>query len=149
LAGHIRQWRLFWDAVKPQTIDTELTVVNPELGYAGTLDLLAVVDLQDGTGPQLAVGDYKTGKRIYPAVALQLAALANATHVLRADGSLIEFPAPRRDLGFAVQIRPRSWHAYPVQIDVAWRAFKALAIASRWPLLHAGNAMLADLNRPT
>lgn len=61
---------------QPDYEATELTVANPEIGYAGTLDFIARIPaLTD----EILMGDYKTGKSVYPEVGLQLAAYRRAT----------------------------------------------------------------------
>ena len=66
----------FLDDWQPEYEATELTVANPEVGYAGTLDFIArIPSLTD----ELFMGDYKTGKAVYPEVGMQLAAYRRAT----------------------------------------------------------------------
>lgn len=59
---------------------SEQTVYNPTLGYAGTFDLLV------GMGGVDWLIDIKTGKGVYPEVAMQLAAYRAATHRLTESG---------------------------------------------------------------
>lgn len=79
-------WQLVPDAAKPylehyaaakerhgwSTLVKELTVFNMTVGYAGTPDRIMQVD------GRVAVCDIKTGSGVWPDVALQLAAYANA-----------------------------------------------------------------------
>ncbi len=53
-----------WLALKPGAVEIEHMVCNPELGYAGRLDLVAAVEdvNDDGLGRCLTLIDYKTGK---------------------------------------------------------------------------------------
>lgn len=66
------------DDFQPEFEASELTVANPEHGYAGTLDAIARIPvlpgrLSDWENQPLMI-DWKTGKSAYPEVGLQLAA---------------------------------------------------------------------------
>lgn len=78
IAGAIR----FLDDHVQRIVRSEATLVNLTYRYAGTCDLVA--KLKNGA---LAVIDWKTGKRLYPEVALQLAAYANNEFGVNADGT--------------------------------------------------------------
>lgn len=58
--------------MKPIVIDKELTIWNDEHNYAGTLDLIAIID------DQLWVVDFKTSQYVWPTFELQLSAYAQA-----------------------------------------------------------------------
>jgi hypothetical protein len=63
----------------------EFPVFHPQVGYGGTVDLLAV----DGDG-RLLVADIKTGSGVYPEYALQLAAYRHASVGIPAtDGAVV------------------------------------------------------------
>lgn len=72
-----------------QLIETECLMVDQELGYGGTADLICLLD---GVP---AVLDYKTGSGIYPEVSIQMEAYAilwetvGHTHQQLADGTAI------------------------------------------------------------
>lgn len=70
---------------------TEALVVNPTLGYGGTLDLLAF-DEQGRT----VLADVKSGKSIYPETTLQLLAYGEA-EVIAPQGSPTAYPMPSVD----------------------------------------------------
>lgn len=74
----------FLEQHEPEFVATEASVYNRSERYAGTLD--GIVRFK-GLGDGLLVGDYKTGKAIYPEVALQLAAYRNAEFIGLPDGS--------------------------------------------------------------
>jgi hypothetical protein len=78
IAGALR----FLDDHVERIIRSEVTFVNLTYRYAGTCDLVA--KLKDG---RMAVIDWKTGKRLYPEVALQLAAYANNEFAVNQDGT--------------------------------------------------------------
>lgn len=62
---------------------SEITVFNPDVGYAGTLDFGA---------DDKYIYDWKTGKNIYLDHHLQQIAYLNATHALMPDRTIIEMP---------------------------------------------------------
>lgn len=64
--------RRFLNEWQPEVYGVEVTVYNLELGYAGTIDMIANVP-----GVGMCVLDYKTSKALYPEIGLQLAAAAN------------------------------------------------------------------------
>lgn len=70
---------------------TEALVVNPTLGYGGTLDLLAF-DEQGRT----VLADVKSGKNIYPETTLQLLAYGEAK-LIAPQGSPTAYPMPSVD----------------------------------------------------
>ena len=119
------------------TLATELVVANPEDGWAGTLDLIAV--LRDLPGAALA--DFKTGKGVYPDFALQLAAYRHATVAFLKDGTQIvmadEFPPIERSV--IVHLRPQvypdtGFRVIPIATDdeVYATFLVALALAQQW-----------------
>lgn len=125
IAGHMRQFDDFLAKRSPDFVQTEVTVWNRSLGYAGTFDWLAFI------GHQLTLGDSKTGKNVYPEVALQLTALAHAEFIIHPDGS--EEPMPQVDLLAVLHLRPRSWALIPVaQSEESWRAFQAALELTKW-----------------
>ena len=85
--GQYVQWLT---AHEPVFEATEATVYNRSERYAGTLD--AIVTLSDGK--RLLI-DYKSGKAVYPEVAIQLAAYRYAEFIGRPDGQ--EHPMPEVD----------------------------------------------------
>lgn len=78
VAGALR----FLDDHVQRILHSEVTFVNLTYHYAGTCDLVA--KLKDGS---IAVVDWKTGKRLYPEVALQLSAYANNEFAVNPDGT--------------------------------------------------------------
>lgn len=57
---------------QPETVESELTVINREYGYAGTADYICKID-----GETWLI-DFKTGQNVWPSYELQLAAYAHA-----------------------------------------------------------------------
>lgn len=125
IAGHMRQFEQFLAERNPTFIQTEVTVWNRTLGYAGTFDWLAFI------GDHLTLGDTKTGKGVYPEVALQLTALAHGEFIIHPDGR--EEPMPEVDLLGVLHVRPRSWALIPVaRSEETWRAFQAALELTKW-----------------
>jgi hypothetical protein len=94
---------------KPKFLLTEQAVFNRTYRYAGTLDSLVRI------GRTVWILDTKTGNRVYPEVALQLAAYANAEFIGR-DGGLEE-PMPQAKKGGVLHLTPEGYHFIPVRID--------------------------------
>lgn len=106
-------------------LKSEFTVWSRQHQYAGTGDLL--VEDEDGVG----IVDTKTGNRIYPKVALQTAALANADYVLREDGSRTIMP--HADWLGVLHVRPRSAKLYKLKWPKeAWGTFLAARAILQW-----------------
>jgi hypothetical protein len=72
---------------QPRFVWVEASVFHPDLGYAGTLDFIAELP-----GLGLVIGDYKTGKGIYPEVAAQLAAYRYASHAVGPNHERLGIP---------------------------------------------------------
>lgn len=112
----------FLEDWQPEYEATELTVANPEHGYAGTLDAkLRLPSL----GPDLIELDYKTGKAVYPEVGMQLAAYRRATVGWTKDGTEVVPPATAG--AYVLHVRPahmpggekRGYGLQPVRTDDA------------------------------
>jgi hypothetical protein len=105
----------------------ELVVANPDEGYAGKTDWHAYVNIPD-VGRVLCIGDYKTGKNIYPEIGLQLAAYRRAKVAWLRDGT--EVVPPRADYAVGIHLRPdrykrTGYRVLPVRTDdVVFEAFR-------------------------
>lgn len=120
----------------------EATVFSDEHRYAGTVDFACLID------GLLVLGDHKTGKGVYPEVAMQLAAARYAEVVWdRLTGELQ--PVPDFDGCIAVQLRPEGGTVYLVEAgEAAFRAF--LGARQAWPWVEDGEsrgAVGAAMNR--
>lgn len=133
IARYIESFRHFLDDLAPVYEMTEATVYSPRESYAGTLD--AIVEI----GGRRLLIDYKTGKDIYPDVALQLAAYARAEAVLLDDGTSV--PMLPVDGALALHLREydpavpgdRGYSLIPVEIsDRVYRAFLFAREVMRW-----------------
>lgn len=123
IAGAIR----FLNDHVQRVIRSEVTFANLTYRYAGTGDLVA--KLHDG---RTAVIDWKSGKRLYPEVALQLAAYARSEFAVNDDGSRYNL-APIT-VGVGVHLDGEGGYtAQPVEIsDQLFRTFTALRTLQKW-----------------
>lgn len=141
IRGYLRSLSLWWDAWQPRVEMTEATVWSREWGYAGTLDLIADVDMPDdprsyaefaGQTVRMLI-DYKTSKGVYGETALQLVAYERAEFVLLDDGREVEKPPCA--LGGVVHIQPDGKIArfHPVRLtDESWHTFLYAREIARW-----------------
>lgn len=138
----MEQFVAFLEAREPEFVENEFTVINRTVGYAGTGDFLAVIN------GLLTCVDVKTGKGIYPEVAMQLAALAKAEAILRPDGT--EVPLPAAEVLGVLHLRPKSWALVPVlPHDASFTAFCGLLEAWRWRNDVAESVLGARLTVPS
>jgi hypothetical protein len=94
----------------PKFIESEAFVVSKKYQYAGTLDAIVEID------GEIYILDIKTGKGIYPEVALQLSAYARADFIGKPD--MLEHPMPGINMnrGLVLHIRPTRYELHPVMI---------------------------------
>ena len=88
----------------------ERTIVNVDAGYAGTADLFAIQE------KALIVADWKTGNGLYESAAMQLVALANATHYVDEWGHLVTVEA-KPWAGHAVRLHPNGYELRTVDME--------------------------------
>lgn len=65
-----RKFLEYFSNIKYRTVDTEVTLISPTLGYAGTLDWLAYLEFD--SKEKLFLLDFKTSKSIKTSMFLQL-----------------------------------------------------------------------------
>lgn len=101
VTNHYAQFQRFLDEVKPRVMMQEVTVVNLDHNYAGTLDMTLMIDGKH------YVADIKTGG-VYDTVKMQLAAYRYATHSVENDGSLAVMD---EDIcgGVVIELKPKSY----------------------------------------
>jgi hypothetical protein len=122
ISGYVDALRRFFDEHQPRPVLVEYTVFNSEIGYAGSFDMVCELDAFDGATVML---DYKTSKAIYPDVAAQLAAYANATEYIDDNNQ----PQPLPKMQHAVAVRLAADGTYQMvqcDIEAGWRYFKAI-----------------------
>lgn len=107
---YLRGAQMWLDDYKPEFTHTECTFYSKEHAYAGTADFIAWI----GSEPQLVLGDYKTGKGVYPEVALQLAAYRYADFMV-IDGK--ETDMPPIEAGAVVHVQKESYAHIPIRCD--------------------------------
>lgn len=148
----------FLHKYQPEFIAVEAPVFSHDQKYAGTLDAIAdfhpsvfpdtfwavvLGSLDDvlieeriqalhAKGTARLLVDWKSGKDVYPEVALQLAAYRNAdTFLGMPDAS--EAPMPEVDGCIAVNLRPDGYKVYPVMTDeTIYRTFLYAREIFRW-----------------
>ena len=99
----------------PEIIATEASVYNRSQHYAGTLDMIARLTLPLADAPAVFILDAKSGKAVYPEVALQLAAYRNAEFIGLPDGS--EGPMPPVDGALALHLTANGYRLIEVRCD--------------------------------
>jgi hypothetical protein len=113
-AGYLDSFYAFIVAHQPVYIFTESTVFSKTYGYAGTLDFIAV--LKDG---RTVIGDYKTGKAVWPDAALQISAYRYADFIGTKDGATI--PIPECNGAVVLHVRPNGFKL--IDVDAGPRTF--------------------------
>lgn len=103
--------------LKPHIVNgfpfSEITVFNPEVGYAGTLDFASPTHIYD----------WKTGKGLYLDHHLQQIAYLNATHALLPDRTII--PMPKFKGAYLVHLRSTGRYS-SVEAEGTFDEFKAV-----------------------
>jgi hypothetical protein len=166
LAGHMKSFTDWLDDWHPEFVATEATVFNRREAYAGTLDAIVLLRVGDlvaaverngqpvplwlaSLDPEqlvLVIVDYKSGNRIYPEVAQQLAAYARSEFVAGADG-ITEYPMPAVVAGAALHLTPTGYRFGLVRIDdEIFDAFRYTREVYRWRKELSRTAFLEDLS---
>lgn len=138
----------FMDAVRPELVRAEDVAWSDTHRYAGSFDAwlrLWVVPQADGTwvldpgnssGGAVAVNvidDWKTSKSVWPSVALQMAAYANADYIISPDGRRETMPT--FDGAVVLHITPDGWTLVPVyaaELAAAFDMFVHLRSIFEW-----------------
>lgn len=121
---HYVEW---WEASGWKHRLSEAMVVNPELRYGGTFDLLAYD--RDG---RTVLGDVKSGKGVYIETALQLAGYAMAPLVCPV-GSPIAYQMPVPDRYVVLHVTADGVREIEMSVGEAERdAFEACVRLARW-----------------
>lgn len=130
----------FITAVQPKPVGIEVTVWSHKHKYAGTLDLLAMID------DELWLIDWKSSKGVYADFALQLAAYAMADEIIYPDGRSIDMPKIEKA---AIAHVPKEGGWAFVELDVGEHARQAFMHARglfEWQSVHSGKAVGASLS---
>lgn len=115
----IQNLRDFLVVSKPDWHAVEAVVYNADLGYAGTLDGVAVLPWLT---PDPVLVDWKSGSGVYGSYAMQLSAYANATHIVGPKGPQAMLPVDL-ERAAVVHITPNGWKVY--QVDISEWVFTA------------------------
>ncbi|MCS6710721.1 PD-(D/E)XK nuclease family protein [Brachybacterium sp. EF45031] len=110
----------FLDDFQPEFLEVEQTVVNHEVGYAGTTDAIVRV------GGTILSADIKTSKKVRGDYALQGVAVVRAEELLDDDGTTR--PAPEMTGAFIVHLpEDGGYAAVPLRTgDAEFATFRAL-----------------------
>lgn len=120
----------FLEDYKVRFVWMEATVWSETHGYAGTLDFIAYLTFPDGA-ERLVIGDYKTGKALYPELGMQLAAGYKADYIITPAGKQHEIPEVEGAVG--VHITPKGYQVVPVRmLDESFEVFLGLLQATRF-----------------
>lgn len=141
-AASFANFREFEEQLKPRWEASELTVFNTVDKYAGTLDFIAEIP---ALGEGLTLGDVKTGKGVYPEVALQLAAYRYAEFAEIAHGiGRVDMPVTERAV--VLHLRPEKWSLVPVQAgEKAFDMFKYAMQIAWWTRSGNGDEFLGEI----
>jgi hypothetical protein len=114
----------------------EAFVVEPTLGYGGTLDLLAY----DEAG-RTVVADVKSGANVYPETRLQLLAYGEAA-LIAPQGSPTAYPMPNVDRYVVLHVTDAGVRVIDVEVDDEDRAaFRACLPLARWHAARKGQRL--------
>ena len=117
----------FMDDHVEKVVHSEVTIFNRTYKYAGSTD--CIVTLKDG---RTAIVDWKSGKAVYPEVALQLSGYANGEFIGHDDGTVADLP--QIDVGIVVHL-PGDGTYTSREIELTarlWRTFQALRSIQLW-----------------
>lgn len=141
LAPRMAHFEAFVRAFEPEWLLSEATVWNRTESYAGTLDWIARI------GSKVVLGDTKSGRDVYPDVAVQLSAYARAEFVLLPDGT--EHPLPAIDGACVLHLTDEGYRLVPVHLsDDTYRTFLHAREVFRWADEHAKRVLGSDLMGP-
>lgn len=134
----VATWAKAVKAHKITFVATERTCFSHAESYAGTFDAIVKIGHSEP-----AVLDYKTGKRVWGDVALQLAAYANAEGLLEsADGRDLGPMVPcRTDKGLVMLLHAEKYELIPVDLVSGWHAFKACRSLWNWQKVTSKRAL--------
>lgn len=149
LAPYQAAFTAFVEDKHPEWLAAEASVFNRTQAYAGTLDMIVRLTMPDGRVLTVLV-DIKTGKAIYPEVALQLAPYARAEFVAHPDGRT-ELPMIPVDAGAVLHLRANGTYEFrEVRIDPAiFDGFLFVRETFRFVTETSKTVLLQDLTGPT
>lgn len=141
LAPRLAHFEAFERAFRPEWLLSEATVWNRTEAYAGTLDWIARI------GRHVVLGDTKSGKDVYPEVAIQLAAYQRAEFVLMPDGT--EEPMPATEGACVLHLTDDGYRLVPVHVtEDTYRTFLHCREMFRWADEFSKRSLGLDLTGP-
>lgn len=116
-----------------KVLEVETFVLNPTLGYGGTVDLIAEID------GKITLLDWKSGKsvvdakgRVYQEMRLQLAAYANCEFIGRPNDAT-RYPIPLIERFGIVHVTDHGCRMYEADVtERDWIAFRACLNLHQW-----------------
>jgi len=136
---HMRHFDAWKAQYKPEFLMTEQTVYNRSVCYAGTLDLVANIN------SVTTLIDVKTGKSLWPEVALQLAAYANGEFIGSHDkvnDKWCEMAPPKIEAAAVLHLRMTGWRFVTVDITPeVFQAFRHVNEVFRWSAYGSHNVL--------
>jgi hypothetical protein len=141
LRGKMRAFERFLLEREPEYMDgmSEAPVFNRTERYAGTLDGIFTLG-RGGLKGARCLTDVKSGKGVYPDVALQLSAYRFAEFVGAPDGS--EHPMPEVDAAVVLHLTETGYDLIRVRADEqTYRSFLYVREVYRWQLEIAKTAL--------
>lgn len=128
---------------RPRILATEATVYNRTQSYAGTADLFAEVYIR-GQWVRLCI-DYKSGRAIWPDVAMQVCSYARGEFIGGPD-NVTELEVPQVDGTAVLHLRPDGYSFKRLRYDdVVWHAFLFVREVFRWTTDIAKTAIGDDI----
>lgn len=126
LAEYVRHIDAFLDRYQPRFLHVEDAVWSDTHRYAGSFDWIAEVE------GETVMGDTKsTRSGVHEAVAMQLAAYANADKIITQAGD--EAPIPAITAHAVFHVRPEGWRLVPTRADEdVFKAFLVLRDVFEW-----------------
>lgn len=131
---------------RPQILATEATVYNRTQSYAGTADLFAIV-LHNGAWRVFCI-DYKSGRAIWPDVALQVCSYARGEFIGAPD-NVTELPVPQVERTAVLHLDPKAPRGYSFRElrydEAVWNAFLFAREVFRWSIETSKTAIGAEI----
>lgn len=122
----VKAYNEFAEHWNPVLVESEATVFSKKHGYAGSLD--AIYNIR---GKNYIV-DIKTGKSVWPDVALQCSAYRFADFIAR-PGTNTEDPVPNTDGAMVLHLTRNGYNLYPLDAGAAtFETFLSIVDVWRW-----------------
>lgn len=131
---YVQSFRQFVYEQRPEFIESEVCVYSERFGYAGRADSFLRVN------GEIGILDFKTGKRLYPEVALQDSAYANADFIGRDDGR--RDPVPKATGGYALRLSEEGYEFRRLTMNEdTFETFLSLLDVFHWLSVNSQNAL--------